>query len=150
MILINSVKANKGNFPLAECYEISGKWFSHTPLGTSGVWKIKFIAMITVKPWFTNTSLIQTPHFYGHFSLSLEKALTFSLTSTNLRWTPINGNSGHLLLAQLTDSHLKSTLVMQTLCDQLLAEINLPFFKIKNVQLWWWLCKGYRCLIWRC
>ena len=24
---------NKGNFPLAECNELSGKCFSHTPLG---------------------------------------------------------------------------------------------------------------------
>jgi len=75
--------------------------------------------MITVKPWFTNTGLIQSPHYYGHFSLSLGKAFTFFLTLTSLIRTPINANSGHLLLAQLTDSHLKSTLVMQTLYYQL-------------------------------
>ena len=49
-----------------------------------------------------NTCLIQTPLHYGHFSLSLGKAFTFSLASTSLIWTPIDANSGHLLLAQLT------------------------------------------------
>ena len=28
-----SVGTRKGNFPLAECNELSGKCFSHTPLG---------------------------------------------------------------------------------------------------------------------
>ena len=49
-----------------------------------------------------NTCLIQTPLYYGHFSLSLGKAFTFSLASTSFIWTPIDANSGHLLLAQLT------------------------------------------------
>ena len=27
------MREKKGNFPLAECNELSGKYFSHTPLG---------------------------------------------------------------------------------------------------------------------
>ena len=33
LIVLRVIKMVKGNFPLAECNELSGKCFSHTPLG---------------------------------------------------------------------------------------------------------------------
>ena len=44
-----------------------------------------FLFANTVEPCFTDTRLIQTPHCYGQFSLSL--VLTASLNSTCLIWT---------------------------------------------------------------
>ena len=67
---------------------------------------------ITVKPRFTKTCLIWTPH--EQFSLSLEKALPFPLNSTHLIRTPINANNRRLFLDQSTDSQRKSTSLMQT------------------------------------
>ena len=51
---------------------------------------------------------LRMPCYYGHFPLSLGKALTFSLNSLNTR-TPINADNGHLFLAQLIDAHEIST-----------------------------------------
>lgn len=42
----------------------------------------------TVEPRFTDAHKIQTPHYFGQFSLSLGKAL-----STRLIWTPVNADS---------------------------------------------------------
>ena len=44
--------------------------------------------------------LIRTPRYYGHLSLSLERALTFSI---NLTRTPVNADNGHLFLVQSTE-----------------------------------------------
>ena len=80
-----------------------------------------FVWQVQSKPRFTDTRLIRTPRYYGHFSLSLgKKALTLSLNSTRLIRTPINADNGHLFLAQSTDSHRKSTLLMRTLHYQIL------------------------------
>ena len=54
----------------------------------------------TVELRFTDTHLIRTPCYYGQLSLSLERALTFSL---NLTRTPVNADKGHLFLAQSTE-----------------------------------------------
>ena len=43
----------------------------------------------TVEPRFMDTRLIQTPHNYGQFSLSLGQVHTFSFNSTRLIWTPV-------------------------------------------------------------
>lgn len=42
----------------------------------------------------------RTPPYYGQLSLSLERALTFSL---NLTRTPVNADNGHLFLVQSTE-----------------------------------------------
>ena len=84
---------------------------------------------ITIKPCFTDTRLIQTPHYYGQFPLSLGKVLTFSVNSTCLIQTPIDANNRHFFLAQSTDSHIKSTLLMWTLYSQLCAATNLFLFE---------------------
>ena len=44
---------------------------------------------------------MQTPHHYGQFSLSPEKAHTFSLNSTGLIRIPVNADNGHLFLAAI-------------------------------------------------
>ena len=44
---------------------------------------------------------MQTSHYYGQFSLSLEKAHTFSLNSTGLIRIPVNAGNGHLFLAAI-------------------------------------------------
>ena len=112
-----------------------------------------FVLPSTVEPRVMDTRLIRTPHYYGHFSLSLvkdspyifckfnplntdtsllqacsvllcpwgKKALTFSLNSTRSIRTPINEDNGHLFLAQSTDSHRRSTLLMRTLHYQILC-----------------------------
>ena len=87
----------------------------------------------TVKPHFTDTNLIRTRHHYRQLSLSLGKAHTIS--STRLIRTPINVDNGHLFLAQSTDSHRKSTLLMWTLHYQLYVVINLSFLKVKNLSV---------------
>ena len=69
----------------------------------------------TVEPRFTDSSLIRTPRYYKQFSLSLGKALTFSLNSTLLIRTPLNVDNGLLFLAKSTDSHRKSTSQKRTL-----------------------------------
>ena len=89
--------------------------------------------LITVKPCFTDTNLIRTRHHYRQLSLSLGKAHTIS--STRLIRTPINVDNGHLFLAQSTDSHRKSTLLMWTLHYQLYVVINLSFLKVKNLSV---------------
>jgi len=74
---------------------------------------------VTVEPHLTDSCLIRTSPYYGQFSLSLGKALTFSLNSTRLIQTPINADNGHLFLAQSTDSHRKLNLVdtsLSTVC----------------------------------
>ena len=68
-----------------------------------------------------DTRLIRTPHHYGQFSLSLGKALTFSLNSTRLIRTPVNADNGHLSPAQAMNSHRKPPLLMRTLHYQLCA-----------------------------
>ena len=87
----------------------------------------------TVKPCFTDTNLIRTRHHYRQLSLSLGKAHTIS--STRLIWTPINADNGHLFLAQSTNSHRQSTLLMWTLHYQLYVVINLSFLKVKNLSV---------------
>ena len=81
----------------------------------------------TVKPRFTDTNLIRTRHHYTprHHTIS----------STRLIRTPINVDNGHLFLAQSTDSHRKSTLLMWTLHYQLYVVINLSFLKVKNLSV---------------
>ena len=81
----------------------------------------------------TDTNLIRTRHHYRQLSLSLGKAHTIS--STRLIRTPINVDNGHLFLAQSTDSHRKSTLLMWTLHYQLYVVINLSFLKVKNLSV---------------
>ena len=48
----------------------------------------------------TPTIRTPRPRYYGQLSLSLERALTFSL---NLTRTPVNADNGHLFLAQSTE-----------------------------------------------
>ena len=82
---------------------------------------VGFVLPSTVEPRVMDTRLIRTPRYYGR-SLSLgKKALSFSLNSTRSIRTPINGDNGHLCLAQSTDSHRKSTLLMRTLHYQILC-----------------------------
>ena len=80
---------------------------------------------------FCDTRLIQTPCYYGQFSLSMVKALTFSSNSNKLIRTP-DADKGHYFLAQLTNSHWKSTTVMPTLHNQLCIVINVSFLKAKK------------------
>ena len=56
------------------------------------------IFLCTVEPRFTDTRLIRTPRYYGHFSLSLGKAHTFFQNSTRLIRTPVNTDNGHFFL----------------------------------------------------
>ena len=54
-------------------------------------WKRIFIKMIIQSnPVLWAPTSIWTPRYYGQLSLSLAKALTFSLNLTHLIWTPIN------------------------------------------------------------
>ena len=46
--------------------------------------------------------------------------------------TLLNADNGHFFLAQSTDSHGKSTSLMQTLHYQLCAVIDLSFLKVKR------------------
>ena len=90
----------------------------------------------TVKLCFTDTNLIRTRHHFRQLSLSLGKAHTIS--STCLIRTPINADNGHLFLAQSTNSHRQSTLLMWTLHYQhyqLYVVINLSFLKVKNLSV---------------
>ena len=48
----------------------------------------------------SNPALAPRPRYYGQLSLSLERALIFSL---NLTRTPVNADNGHLFLAQSTE-----------------------------------------------
>ena len=64
---------------------------------------------------------------FRQFSLSPGKALTFSINSTHLPRTPFEVDNGHLFLTQSTDSHTKSTSLMQLLYCQLCAVIDLSF-----------------------
>ena len=43
---------------------------------------------------------MQTPHYYRQFSLSLGKAITFSLNSTQLIQTAVNMDNRHFFPAQ--------------------------------------------------
>ena len=65
----------------------------------------------TVEPRFVDTCLIRTSRYYGKFSLSLGKGNTFYLHSTRL----IRTRTTDTFLAQLIDSHRKSTSLMRTL-----------------------------------
>ena len=107
-------------------------------LGTSKL-QINFqkmaVEVTTVKPNFMDISLTRTPRYYGQFSLSLGKIHTFSLNSTRLIRTSVNADNGHLFLAQSTNSHRKSTLLMPTLHYQLCVVINLSFFQVKNLSV---------------
>ena len=64
----------------------------------------------------------------------------YSDNSTCLIWAPVNADNRHLFLAQSTDSHRKTTLLMQTLLYQLCAVISLSFLKVKNLQF-----TAFRC-----
>jgi len=78
------------------------------------------------------TRPIRKPHFNGQFYFSPRKAHTFSLNLTRLIQTPVNGDNGRLFLAQSTDCHRKSTLLMRTLHYQLYVVTNLSFLKVKK------------------
>ena len=75
-----------------------------------------------------------TPSFQTVFIVPGETPCN-SLNSAHLIRTPINADHGHLLLAQSTDSHRKSTLLMWTLHYQLYVVINLSFLKVKNLSV---------------
>ena len=63
---------------------------------------------------------LRITRYYGHYPLSLGKALTFSVNSLNT-WIPFNADNGHLFLAQSIDSHGISTYNRrQNYCDILL------------------------------
>ena len=55
-------------------------------------------------------------------------AHTFSLNLTRLIRTPVNADNRYLFLAQSTDSHRRSTLLLQTLHYQLCVLINHSLF----------------------
>ena len=78
------------------------------------------------------TRLIRKPHFYGLFYFSLGKAHTCSLNLTRLMRTLVNVvnelDNRRLFLAQSTESHRKSTLLMRTLHYQLYVVTNLSFW----------------------
>ena len=58
-----------------------------------------------IKKTFTlSNPAFRITRYYGHFLLSLGKALTFSLNSLNTR-TPVNADNGHLFLPQSIDSY---------------------------------------------
>ena len=57
--------------------------------------------------------------YYGHFPLSLGKALTFCLNSFNTR-TPVNADNGQMFLAQSIDSHGISTYNQRQNCRDIL------------------------------
>ena len=59
------------------------------------------------------------------------KPSNFSSNSNKLIRTP-DADKGHYFLAQLTDSHWKSTMVMPTLHNQLCIVINVSFLKVKK------------------
>ena len=59
-----------------------------------------FVSFNTAQPNFMDTRLMQTPHYYRQFSLSLGKAITFSLNSTQLIWTAVNMDNRHFFPAQ--------------------------------------------------
>ena len=86
----------------------------------------------TVEPRFTDTRLKRTPRYFGQFPLSPAKALAFSLNSTRLIWTLVNGENGHSILAQSTNSHRKPATLMRTFRYQLCAVIDLSFVKARN------------------
>ena len=86
----------------------------------------------TVEPRFTDTRLKRTPRYFGQFPLSPGKALTFSLNSTRLIWTLVNGENGHSILAQSTNSRRKPATLMRTFRYQLCAVIDLSFVKARN------------------
>ena len=92
-----------------------------------------------ILPWGDNFNYLVHPLVYPRYGHSLntdtsllqacsvllcpwgKKALTFSLNSTCSIRTPINEDNGHLFLAQSTDSHRRSTLLMRTLHYQILC-----------------------------
>ena len=78
-----------------------------------------------------DTCLIWTPCYYGQFLCPWWKPSNFSSNSNKLIRTP-DADKGHYFLAQLTDSHWKSTMVMPTLHNQLCIVINVSFVKVKK------------------
>ena len=96
-----------------------------------------------------DTCLIWIPCYYGQFS-------------NKLIWTP-DADKGHYFLAQLSDSHWKSTIVMWTLHNQLCIVINVSFLKVKKPSvdsmsifpvlqytgLWWLLTSCNFRLFWQ-
>ena len=86
-----------------------------------------------VETRFTDTRLIRTRRYYGQFSLSLGKVLTFSLNSTRFTiGTPVNAENGHIFLTQTTNFHRKPTSLMRTLRNQLCAVIDLSSLNVKH------------------
>ena len=79
-----------------------------------------------------NPAALRTPRYYGYFSLFLGEALTFSLNSTRLIWTPVNTDNVRLFLAQSTDSQRKSSSLMRTLHYQLCALIEPSSSNVKK------------------
>ena len=94
--------------------------------GTSNLFWLILLFSITAEPRFD----IHPPRYYGQLSLSLEKALEFSLNSTCLIRTLVNANHGLSFLAQSTESHRKSSSLMQTPINCLLSVIDLSIFKV--------------------
>lgn len=86
----------------------------------------------TVEPRFTHTRLKRTPRYFGQFPLSPGKALTFSLNSSRLIRSLVNGENGHSILAQSTNSHRKPATLMRTFLYQLCAVIDVSFLKVKK------------------
>ena len=63
------------------------------PPGKKKPHKIHF--HVFFQPHFTDTYLIQTPHYYGQFALSLGKEILYIFSTFN----PFNADNGHLFLA---------------------------------------------------
>ena len=99
-------------------------------------WKI----IDTIEPRFVDTRLLHLPNtetsFLRTVLFSLGKAHPCSLNLTRLMRTLVNVvnelDNRCLFLAQSTDSHRKSTLLMRTLHYQLYVITNLSFLKVKK------------------
>ena len=106
-------------------------WSILPPLLATNIYKNKNNEN-TVKPGLTDTNLIRTRHHFRQLLNYPWGKHIQSLNSTRLIGTPINTDNGHLFLAQSTNSHRKSTLLMWTLHYQLYVVINLSFLKVKS------------------
>ena len=79
----------------------------------------------TVEPLSTDTRLMQTPGYYGHFCLSRRKAHIFSLKLTRLIQTPVNTDNRHFSVSRVTNSHTLSTPALHVLFICVLSIFNL-------------------------
>ena len=79
--------------------------------------------IIAVEPRSSDTSLILTPVYNGHFHLSPQKAHLFSLKLTNLKQTMVNyRDNEHFSVSQVINSHVLSTLFTDT------GRVSAPYF----------------------